>query len=54
MEENDLLYLKEECLHAENEDLLGLEELHEATLLICLRNRYYKDIIYVCCFINVA
>jgi hypothetical protein len=43
-----MLDLKDEALTAENEDLLEMTELHEATLLKCVENRYRKDVIYVC------
>lgn len=51
---DDLLDLKGEALVAENEDLLEMDELHEATLLRCLENRYNKDVIYVCTTITTT
>ena len=44
---DDIHDLKDEALVAENEDLLEMTELHEATLLRCIENRYNKDVIYV-------
>ena len=47
---HDLFDIKggEVSLTADTEDLLEMDELHEAPLLQCLENRYNNDVIYVC------
>ena len=46
---HDLFDIKggEVSLTADTEDLLEMDELHEAPLLQCLENRYNNDVIYV-------
>ena len=39
--------MKDEALTNETSDLLEMTELHEATLLRCVYNRFRKDLIYV-------
>lgn len=46
VKEEDIFVCDEKATEEDVNDLLNLSVLHDGTLLMCLRNRYYRDIVY--------
>eukprot|EP00755_Sulcionema_specki_P005112 Sspe_Gene.31837::Locus_15659_Transcript_1_1_Confidence_1.000_Length_827::g.31837::m.31837 len=46
LSDDDLFVPREDCIDEDVDDLLHLTILHDATLLACLRTRYFRDVIY--------